>query len=194
LKEQKTMPNTVNFKKAMLKMGLPEEVISQFDLSNPEGNKPERIVWLVDQMDKLLTREQCLSIMEEQGCQKTGVADPANREFGKRHASKTLAEKIRLHAVADIPHRAPCKLNPDGTLSVFWSHGTQDGKHKCGCSLLKKLRPSVHVSPTFCGCCGGHVRHHLQNAFDVKLKLKEIVSSAVSSGGEKQCEMLFDVI
>ena len=188
------MPNAVNFKKAMVKKGIPREIISQFNFSNPEASRPESIVAMVEKMDKLLPREQCLSIMEEQGCQKTGVADPANREFGKKHAGKTLEEKIRLHAESNIPHRVPCKLNPDGTLSVSWSHGVEEGKHKCGCSLIRKLPKPIAVPRTFCGCCGGHVRHHLQNALGVKLSLKEIVSSAASSGGEKHCEMLFGIV
>jgi len=144
-------------------------------------------------MDKLLTKEQCLSIMEEQGCCKTGKNDAANRAFGEKHAGKSIKEKVSLYAEADIPYRVPCRLNDDGTLSVFWGMG-KDGAYKCVCTGIKKLPQPAKVSRTYCGCCGGHVRHAYQNALGVKLRLKEIVSSAASSGGEERCEFLFEIV
>ena len=66
-------------------------------------------------MDKLLSPEQCLAIMEEQGCIKTGKMDVASRAFGREHMDKTLEEKIKLLDGANIPYRIPCRLNAEGT-------------------------------------------------------------------------------
>ena len=41
---------------------------------------------------------------------------------------------------------------------------------------------------------GGHIRHHYQNILGVKLRLKEIVSSPISSNNKKRCEFLFDIL
>lgn len=187
------MPNAGSIIKTMRKTGLSEKILMQFIISKEKEVCLETTIAVINKMEKLLTKEQCLAVMEQQGCQKTGVALPANIAFGKKYADETLDEKIRLHNEStDIPHKVPCKLNPDRTLSVYWSHGTQG----CGCwRKIKKLpqQPS-YISPFYCGCCAGHSRHHLQNAFGVKLRLKEVVSSRISSDGNKRCEMLFEIV
>jgi len=84
-------------------------------------------------------------------------------------------------------------LNNDGSLSVYWGAG-QAGKYKCVCAAIKKLAAPGNISHTYCGCCGGHVRHNLQNALNVGLRLKEVESSTISSDGKERCEFLFEVV
>ena len=187
------MPNLVkDIKNTMVKKGISDEIINQFDFSKKNGNSAEDAIILINQMDKLLSKEQCLSIMEEQGCCTTGKPAKAHSDFGKKYADKTIEERIKLFDKLDTPHKAPCKLNDDGTLSVFWGF-EQDGEHKCVCGFIKKLPQSVNVSKTFCGCCGGHARKNLQRSLGIKLKLKKIVSSAASSKGKRHCEFLFKI-
>jgi hypothetical protein len=187
------MPNLIkDIKNTMVKKGISEELIEQFDFSEKDYNQPERILSLIDQMDKLLSKEQCLSIMEEQGCCTTGKPAKAHSDFGKKYVNKTIEERIKLFDKLETPHKPPCKLNEDGTLSVFWGHGNE-GDYKCVCGFIKKLSQPVTVSKTFCGCCGGHVRKNLQKSLGVKLSLNKIVSSAASSKGKKNCEFLFKI-
>ena len=174
----------------MRKQGIPEETVSLLNI--PNENSPEAVIALITQMDELLTKEQCLSIMQEQGCCKTGNPAAPHRAFGMEHAGKTLTEKVDLLNKANIPHKAPCHLNSDGTLSVYW--GADDLRNKsCPCGFIKKLPDSFEIPKTFCGCCGGHIRANYQRSLGVKLRLKEIVSSSSSSGGKKRCEFLFEV-
>ena len=91
------MPKAMKIKKTMIEQGIPEEIISQFDFPDPKGNKPEPLIAFVNQMDALLSPEQCLSVMEEQGCCKTGKNDAPSHAFGREHAGKTLKEKIELY-------------------------------------------------------------------------------------------------
>jgi len=191
------MPYPHKIKNTMLKQGISENIIEQFVF--PDSIKLENTIAFIDQMDKLLSKEQCLAIMEEQGCVKTGKMDVASRAFGKEHAYKTLEEKIKLLDEANIPYRpfGQCRLNPDGTLSVGgYEYGHKhEGNYKCGCHEIKKLpQQPTNISRTYCGCCGGLWRHLYQNALGVKLRLIEIVSSPLSSNGEKPCEWLFDII
>ena len=188
------MPYPHKIKKTMLRQGVPMEIIEQFIF--PDTLKLENTIAFLDQMDKLLSKEQCLAIMEEQGCVKTGKMDVASRMFGQEHMGKTLEEKIKLLVEANIPYTTPgqCRLNPDGTLSVGGSdeHG---GSYKCGCHEIKKLpQQPTNISKIYCGCCGGLWRHVYQNALGVKLRLIEIVSSSLSSNGERPCEWLFEII
>ena len=189
------MPKVSEIKKTM-KEQIPAELMARIEFPKPKGNQPEAVLSLVNQMDKLLSREQCLSVMEEQGCCKDDKITAPFRAFGLKHADKTVDEKIKLFDELETVHKAPCHLNPDGTLSIYWGHG-KDGNYQCVCSLIKKLYKErggpVSVSSTFCGCCGGHVRNTYQYALGVKLRLKEIVSSPISSDGKKRCEFLFEI-
>jgi len=187
------MPNLIkDIKNTMTKKGISEEVFTQFDFSEVNYNQPERILALINQMDTLLSKEQCLSIMEEQGCCTTGKPAKAHSDFGKKYAKKTVEEKIALFDKLETPHKPLCKLNKDGTLSVFWGTGNE-GDYKCVCGFMRKLSQPVNVSKTFCGCCGGHARKNLQRSLGEKLQLKKIVSSAISSKGKKHCEFIFKI-
>jgi len=186
------MPYIDKIKKTMKKQGIPAEILEQFIIHDPL-NLEETIAFM-DQMDSLLSKEQCLAVMEEQGCVKTGKMDVASRAFGLAHINKTLEEKIALLDGADIPYRNPCRLNNDGTLTVYdWNQNRSS--YKCGCHAIKKMpRQPDNISRTYCGCCGGLWRHLYQNALGVKLRLKAVVSSSLSSNGEKPCEFLFEII
>jgi len=185
------MPNLIkDIKNTMVKKGISEELIVQFDFSEKNYNQPERILTLINQMDKLLSKEQCLSIMQEQGCCTTGKPAKAHSDFGKKYAKITVGEKIELFDKLETPHKPSCKLNEDGTLSAFWETGNE-GDYKCVCGFMRKLSQPINISKTFCGCCGGHVRKNLQRSLGVKLQLSKIVSSAISSKGKKHCEFIF---
>ena len=186
------MPNLAkNIPETMRKQGISEEVLAQFSI--PETNDPAEIMALANQMDKFLSHEQCLSIMQEQGCCKTGTGPKAHRAFGLENNGKSLIEKIALLNEADMPHKAPCRLNDDGTLCVYW--GADDmARRSCPCGFTNKLPDTYEIPLTFCGCCGGHIRSNYQKSLGVKLRLKEIVSSSSSSNGRNRCEFLYEIV
>ena len=190
------MPSARVIMKTMLKKGIPEDTINQFVLPDPasKGIKwSEEYIAFIDQMDRLLTGEQRLAIMQEQGCSVTGKPAAEHIAFGRAHKGLPLEEKIRLYNESEVMYKLPCRLNPDGAMTVSWSSG-EDGAYKCVCGIFNKLPQPAEVSPTFCGCCGGHARQNLQRALGVKLRLKEIVSSAASTKGKKSCEFTFEIV
>ena len=185
------MPNTMkNIRETMVKQGISEDILAQMPFGGE--NNLEDILPLIGQMDKLLSAEQRLAIMEQQGCSTTGKHAAFHRDFAQRNADKSLLEKIELSGELFFVDEPPCRLNENGTLTVFWSSG-EDGAYRCVCGYMKNMEQPMRISPTFCGCCGAHARKNLQRSLGVKLKLREIVSSAASSGGEKRCEFLYDV-
>ena len=186
------MPNTMkNIRETMVKQGIPDEIMAQMPFDGK--NNLEDILSLIEQMDKLLTEQQRLAVIEKQGCCTTGKHAAFHREFARRNAEKSLLERIAQSGELFFTDDPPCRLNDDGTLTVFWSSG-EVGDYKCVCGYMKNKPQPMRISPTFCGCCGGHARQNLQRSLGVKLKLKEIVSSAASTGGEKRCEFLYDII
>jgi len=191
------MPNVKSIKKTMLEKDIPADVVEKFDFPKSAGNQPMEVLSLIGQMDDLLTKEQCLLVMEEQGCHKTGHMDRINKDFAKENAGKSLEERVRLINNENVTPLVPCNVNDDGTFSIYWEIGEKDN-YQCVCACIRRLRKeqpeSGDISKTFCGCCGGHIRHHYQNILDIKLRLKEIVSSPISSKGKKRCEFLFDIV
>ena len=89
------MPNLKEIKQTILQEMSPEEV-ARLDFPKIKGNPPEAVVAFINQMEQLLTKEQCLLIMAEQGCGRSGVTDKEHREFGHIHKGKSVAEKLDL--------------------------------------------------------------------------------------------------
>jgi hypothetical protein len=181
--------NTLEIKQTMIDKGIPKEVMEQFVFPESKDETPEEKIAFVNQMDNLLTKDQILSVMEEQGCSK----NEPTAEFMLKLKDKPIEERIKIINAMDMNESARCRLNDDGTLSIFWSF-EEDGKYKCVCSTINKLSKHTTVSLTYCGCCSGHVKYHFENSLGVKLHLIETVSSPINSNGKKQCEHLFDII
>ena len=190
------MPNIKEIKKTMKKLGIHVETMSKIVFPKPQGNQPDEVLALIDQMEKLLTHEQCLSVMEEQGCCKDEKITAPFVEFRLKHKDKTVDEKIKLFDEIKSGHKPSCNLNHDGTLSIFWD-GWNSDKNQCVCHVIKRLYKNrggqINVSKTFCGCCAGHVRNTFQCALGVKLRLKDIVSSPINSDGKEKCSFLFEI-
>ncbi|WP_313561614.1 hypothetical protein, partial [Ruminiclostridium cellobioparum] len=74
------MPTLKKIRDTMKKQKINGEIMEQMDFE-ADCNNPHNITSLIDKMDKLLTREQCLSIMEKQGCCKGGQRDKDSKAF-----------------------------------------------------------------------------------------------------------------
>ena len=167
VKEGKMATMIKNIKNSMVKKGIPEEIISQIDFSEKfdnhssdlfnSGEVSREIMRIINQMDKLLTKEQCLLIMEDQGCCTTGKPAKAHIDFGRKYSKKSIVEKINLFDKLETQHKYSCKLNEDQTLSVHWDIGNE-GNYICVCKYINKLHDKTNISKTFCGCCGAHAR------------------------------------
>ena len=173
-------------KRTMIEKGIPEEVVGQFPVT--EDETPEEKIAFAAQMDKLLSREQILSVMEEQGCSKD-----EHPEIWQKLKDKPIEERIKILNAMGMNEYPRSRLNDNGTLSIFW-HYEENGKYKCVCPIINKLTEPQTVSLTYCGCCSGHVKYHSENSLGVKLRLIETVSSPISSNGEKYCEHLYEII
>ena len=96
------MPKIDNMLQTMRQKGIPEETISQFPMPRIKKTTPEEIVVFINRIDELLSKEQCVSIMGEQGCNKTNKYSARHRLFGEKHKDKSLEEEIALLHELDI--------------------------------------------------------------------------------------------
>lgn len=181
---------------------LSEDVIEQImegyqDI--PAKCKKERkaafISQVIDRMDGLLEEETRQEIIDWCACCKSGARalDKSVKTFGKEHKGQSLREQVEALNQLNIVGK-PILLE-DGTIStgVFWRDETEN-VYKCPCSSFSGLKLAEPVSITYCYCCAGHFRYHYQNAFGVELRTKEVVSSVLSSLGEKPCEFRYEVV
>jgi len=192
-KGEKPMPNIDKILQTMREQQIPEKTIDKFILPKTKKPKPEEIIAFIKQMEEQLSKEQCISVMDEQGCNKTNRISGRFRIFGETHKDKTLEEKIALFPELDTPHKASCFLNEDGTITLKFGLEATKGAWYCPCAPIKKLKPYAFPL-TYCGCCGAHARYTHEFALGVKLRLKEIVSSMANSDGERPCEFIYEIV
>ncbi|MDR0324865.1 MAG: hypothetical protein LBI19_02050 [Oscillospiraceae bacterium] len=190
------MPSLKKMKETMYKLEIAPDIIGQMGLDANQTGKNFHVVFpAIDMMDKLLTKEQRLAVMEREGCCKGGKRDKDSKAFGKEHKDKPLAEKLAL--MNTVEYMMEPRLNDDGSFTITFSghqNGVHTGKTTCSCGGIKKLKQPFTVSSTYCGCCAGHFLHHYQNALGVKLQLKEINSSPLNTNGEEPCSFTFETV
>jgi hypothetical protein len=187
------MPKIEKMLEAMREQGIYEEIISQLPMPRIKKATPEEIVEFIKGMDDCLSKEQCIAVMDGQGCNKSNKLSAVFRKFGELHKDKTLKEKIALFSELDSGHKVDvCRLNDDGTVTLVFGLDGKKGDWDCPCVPIKKLKP-YDFPLTYCGCCGAHVRYTHEFALGVKLRLKEIISSKANSDGEKPCEFLYEI-
>jgi hypothetical protein len=159
------------------------------------------LIGIIERMEKLLEPEITHEILDSCGCGGGKEFGDFCKRIGKENAGKSLADKI-AHINATSEDYENVTLNEDGTLTSTWSFG-EAGKHNCLCSAAVKRNVTVadsakaggEVMPlTYCFCCAGSGRRHLQLKLGAELRTKEIVSSPINSGGAEPCRVTFEII
>jgi hypothetical protein len=171
-----------------------EKIIGDGDIAN-----------IVQRMDEMLDHELKYMVLDACACctKSSKERDKQCKEYGKKMADKSLEEKIKN---LDSIGFENVKLVDNKTLSVSISWIIDD-KFYCSCGSGKNMsiasRPSKNkkcinqdriISLSWCFCCAGNSRYHLQNALRLKLKTKKIISSPMNSRGKKPCKFLIEII
>jgi hypothetical protein len=185
------MPRVSGLKTKLSKHNIDEklakEIIGNGDLVN-----------IIIRMEKLLDPEITYQILDESAC------GTSQKELNgiKKIEAETIDEKInKVAQLGDFHSDWNISLNQDNTLTAGWVIKEKDG-FSCVCSAVvnKKLKVSDlsrqdRTMPlTYCLCCAGHCRRHLEKLLNLQLKTKEIISSPINSKGQKPCGFLFEII
>jgi len=153
------------------------------------GTSPEKKAeWMREcmaRMDSLLEQKTKRSVRESCACCLGGKRLEMSKAIAR--VGGGLAERIAAANQARLVFGNSVEMQEDGRILVrFAPEGLPE--YKCGC-MPKSRKP---VSKTYCYCCGGHVKHHLQIALGENLEC-EVRSSALSSGGRRPCSFLFTI-
>lgn len=192
------MARVEGIKKSLVKKGVDDKTTKEI-IGN--GN----LINVIERMEKTLDSNTMQEILDSHACSGGKEYCERLKKVGKEIADKTLSEKI-AHVNNISADSENIILNSDNTLSVKWSFDN-NGKYKCLCSAAVKKGVRVSdialenndigdcVMPlSYCYCCAGSGRRHLQFQLGIELKTKEIISSPISSKGEKPCELIFEII
>jgi hypothetical protein len=176
-----------------IKEKLKKEIIGNGDL-----------IGIIERMEKLLDFEMMYEILDSCGCGGGKEYIKKCEKAGKETADKTLEEKVNYFSNEYEYYKIT--LNDANTFTVKMSF-ENNGKYGCVCSAVVKngVRVSDFAVPTnnsddrimplsYCFCCAGSSRNHLQLKLGVSLKTKEIISSPINSRGEKPCEFIFEIL
>jgi hypothetical protein len=185
------MARVDTIKKNLGKSNIDENLIKEITSG---GN----IIDVISRMEKLLDPELTHSILDSHAC---GTSVREINDIKKIEAG-TLRGKIeKIAGLEDFHKDWNVSLSPDKTLTAGWILRENDN-YICVCSAPVKKGVKVsdiingdRVMPiTYCYCCAGHCRKHLQKLFDIELKTIEIVSSPINSKGRKPCEFIFEIL
>jgi hypothetical protein len=174
---------------SLLKNKVPKNKYNQImkhgEIIKKTSNNKEKALWFYNAMnimDQLLDIDERKKIREDCACCLSGkrqiICKNANRE------SDTI--ELRIKAVNDTNYVFGNGVKKLGKGKYEVSFFNEDLPIK-QCVCIKDLESAM--SKTYCYCCGGHVKHHLETVLGSKLEV-EVISSALSSKGKKNCRFI----
>jgi hypothetical protein len=134
-------------------------------------------------MDQLLPREVSQPIREGCACCLGGKRLALSKAIAKNHA--TLEERIAAANETPYVFGNAVWREADGSI---WVRFAQEGLESYRCACLGKVDEPLPLS--YCYCCGGHVKHHLQIALGRKLAA-DPQETALSTAGKRPCLFRF---
>jgi hypothetical protein len=174
------------------KHGVAQEIIGQImeggeDIrqSTPGEEKAEWMKGAMLRLGRLLDKETWQAVREGCACCLGGKRQELVKAVAKKGG--TLEERIKAANEAKLVFGHSVTLQEDGQVLVCFA---PEDLERYGCVCLRQAKEPLPI--TYCYCCGGHVKHHLQTALGHKLAVT-VRSSALSSGGRKPCTFLFSL-
>jgi hypothetical protein len=172
------------------KGGIAQEVVDEIMEGGEtilKGTTPEKKAdWMREamrRMNQLLDKETRFAVREGCACCLGGKRLEMVKAINKQY--DTLEERIRAANEAKLVFGHSVTREEDGKIVVRFGPEGQPG-NRCPC--MPKSKESISI--TYCYCCGGHIKHHLQTALGRELALT-VRSSSLSSGGRLPCTFEF---
>jgi hypothetical protein len=134
-------------------------------------------------MDELLDEKTRQKVREDCACRLGGRQEKLCKEANKNYL--TSEERIMAINEAHQVFGHEVKIIGEGIYEVLFQDESVPEK-RCACSHSRLNGLNKEWSKTYCYCCGGHVKHHLETVVGKKLNV-EVIASALSSIGKKSC-------
>jgi hypothetical protein len=136
-------------------------------------------------MDKLLDLKTRKTVREACACRLTGRPLRASQAIARENTS--LKDRIKAANESFSVFGGCVRLQENGEVLVRFA---PEGRDRYRCACLRGADKPLPV--TYCFCCGGHVKYHLQISLGRELDYT-IRSTALSSGGKLPCTFSFRI-
>jgi hypothetical protein len=163
-----------------------KKIMKSGELVKKTSKNEIRAEWFfnaMNMMDELVDEETRKKVREDCACCLEGKRHKLCREINKKY--RTSNEKIRAINDTHYVFGHEIKIIGENKYEVSFFDEKIPEKR---CSCLKIIMDK-QMSKTYCYCCSGHVKHHLETVLGKKLDV-EVISSALSSMGEKSCRFV----
>lgn len=184
------------FRKALHELQIPAEITGQifagYQKISDNVKKEKRAAFFVtaiERMENLLDEDRCHEIRDACACSKGGYRLKASQKIAREYQGQSLEAKLK--AISQATHMGNPVLDEHGR--IIAGIGDQGG-FPCPCPVFDGVELSQAVSKTFCYCCAGHFRFHYQIALGMRLKTREVLSSALASQRTEPCRFVFEIL
>ena len=166
----------VNLEQACIDPAITAQILEGGEDIKKKTPSEKKAAWLkgaMHRMDLLLDAPTRHAVREGCACCLSGERLKLVQEIDKRGGS--LQERVAAmnETKRVVGHSAA--LQDDGSVLVQFM---PDGREAYRCVCLPKAQEAISV--TYCYCCGGHIKHHLQIALGRKLSVKVRSPAAAS--------------
>ena len=176
--------------KSMVKNGIDDGIIQKImgsgDLIKPKSRSEEKAEWCfnaMNKMDELLDENTRKKVREDCACCLGGKRHKVCKEINEKYS--TPQERIKAISETYPVFGYEIKITGKGKYEVSFFNNTNP-EFKCVCQAGSLYELNKKWSKTWCYCCGGHVKHHLETLLGKKVNVK-IISSSLTSKGRKNC-------
>jgi len=178
-----------NLEKADIEPGIISKIMEGGKALGKEDTPKAKAEWMKSammRMQKLLDLETCKTVREGCACCLSGKRDKMAKQIFKENG--TLEDRIKAANEAHYVFGHSVTMLPDGKIQVqFFPEGWTE--YRCPCNSKAQMTMPI----TYCFCCGGHAKYHLQNPLGHKLDCTTLYTVR-STGGKKPCTFSFRIV
>jgi hypothetical protein len=178
-----------SLKKAGIAQNIIEQIMEGGEAIRKSMTPEVKAEWMKKamlRMNKLLDKDIRQAVREACVCCLGGKRLKLSKAIARRNGP--LADRIKVANETKLVFGHSVTMQEDGRILVSFA---PEGLPEYGCACFgRKVKGPLPI--TYCYCCGGHVKHHLQIAMGRKLAC-HVRSSALASGGKKPCTFLFSL-
>ena len=158
-----------------------------------KSTQEEKAEWCfnaMNLMDDLLDENTRNKVREDCACLTGGTREKFCKKINKDYSS--TEERIKAVNESHYIFGHEIKITGKGKYEVYFFDESIPEK-RCSCLNGRLHCINKKWSKTWCYCCGGHVKQHLETILGKKLEVK-IIASALTSMGKKSCHFKLNEI
>ncbi|MDR0399511.1 MAG: hypothetical protein LBH51_01035 [Treponema sp.] len=179
---------------SLIKNGIDEDIRGKImqsgELIKKTSKYETRAEWFfhaMNVMDELLDEETKKTVREDCACCLEGKRKKLCRDANKNY--RTTEERINAINKTHYVFGHEIKIIGEGIYEVSFFDEKIPEKR---CSCLKVIMDR-EMSKTYCYCCGGHIKHHLETVLGKRVNV-EMAASALTTMGKKGCRFILTEI